>query len=105
MFSCGRQGERILDQESFMALFHSHLYKFIDIYNYFEGWGESFRKNAHRERGLLEQKNKLTLGGKGWRSSILSGRGGYKFIDLYILKGGITSSERMLTGLGLAKKN
>jgi len=47
---------------------------------------------------LLKQKNKLTLGGKGWRSSILTGRGVSKFIDLYILKGGMTSSDRMLMG-------
>lgn len=56
---------------------------------------------------LKQKKKKLTLGGKGWKSSILSGRGVYKFIDLYILEGGMTSSERMLTGRGVigAKKN
>ena len=98
-------GERVLDQESFIALFHSHLYKFIDIYILEGGMNSSERMPT--VRGGCLSKKKTCPGRNGWRSSLLTGKGVSKFIDLYILEGGMTSSERMLIGRGVigAKKN
>lgn len=61
----GDRENGILDQESLMALFHSHLYKFIDIYILEGGMNSSERKEC----------------------SNLAGRG----VFLYVLKGGMTS--------------
>ena len=57
--------------------------------------------------GRLSKKKKTCPGRNGWRSSLLTGKGVSKFIDLYILEGEMTSSERMLIGRGVigAKKN
>lgn len=61
----GDRENGILDQESLMALFHSHLYKFIDIYILEGGMNSSERKEC----------------------SNLAGTG----VFLYVLKGGMTS--------------
>ena len=61
----GDRENGILDQESLMALFHSHLYKFIDIYILEGGMNSSERKEY----------------------SNLAGRG----VFLHVLKGGMTS--------------
>lgn len=55
--------------------------------------------------GCLSKKK--TCPGRNGGSSLLTGKGVSKFIDLYILEGGMTSSERMLIGRGVigAKKN
>ena len=55
-------GERVLDQESFIALFHSHLYKFIDIY-ILEGGMNSSERMLTVRGGCLSKKKKLALGG------------------------------------------
>ena len=60
MFDCGRQVERILDQQSLMARF---IHIFTNSYLSFGGWDEFFRKNARGERGLLEQKINLPWDG------------------------------------------